>query len=196
MNVGHPARTGAAQREPAGALGGRTRPAAGPPVVSRPRPGQRPGQQARTASAAPHPRQVIRNRVRIPGPRGIAQVLDEVIPQVPVLVPSSHQATGTGHPAARSGGLAAGRPCATASSSTAAQAGQPLLPEFGAQEIADHIMPGNATGWSGSLRHQGELGQPLAHPHAVVTGLVIDLIAGPILGGYPNVGSHFLGAVA
>lgn len=26
--------------------------------------------------------------------------------------------------------------------------------------------------------------------YAVITGLVIDLIAGPILGGYPSVGSH------
>ena len=110
----------------------------------------------------PHPPQVTCNSVRLTGPPGIPQMLDEVIPQVPVLVPQlppghPHRAPGT-IKRARCGQVRRDR-----IQEHDVQLGQPLPPEPGAQEIADHVMQGNATIWPAGLRYQGKLSQPLAH---------------------------------
>ena len=113
------------------------------------------------------PPQVTNKSFRFNGPSGIPQVLDEVIPQVPVLVPQfppghPHRAPGSTINRARCGQVRRDR-----IRQRDIQLGQPLPPELGAQEIADDIVHSDAPGGTGGFRHQGELGQPLAHLRGV-----------------------------
>ena len=89
--------------------------------------------------------------------------------------PSSHQATRARRPAAGSSGLAAGRSAATASSSMPFNSASRCCPSSARRKsrtTSCKVKPGLGQ----RLRHQGELGQPVAH----LRGLqVIQASSGP-----------------
>ena len=84
----------------------------------------------------PHPAQVTRHGISLTISPGIPEMLDQVIPHVPVTITQlpprdPRRVSPRGCP---------GQPGRCRVHQDAGQIGQPLPPELGAQEITDHVM--------------------------------------------------------
>ena len=108
---------------------------------------QQPGSSPEPLQPRPHPAQVSSDGARFVRAPGIQQMLDEVIPQVPVVVAQ----VPPGHPhraqTIRIQWVRCGQVRRDGIQQRPVQAGQPLFPELGAQEVAEHGVQANAAGW-------------------------------------------------